>query len=220
MYPRPWSSSQRATPSAAASPWALPPVKSTALTPSTDAAGWSSSLSRVPGPPPRTSAAATVPSGGRIRCSPYMRRDRSSGRPRSPRRGQPRRLRRARGWHSEQNHVPRPATRPLRSEPRSARTAHLRARRRRTRPASPPWCRLAPDSRAASLPVARSRDSAHRERRRPGLRPRRSHRGSDSLRVHPRPPQSLVRVDVADASHGSLIEQRCLDCGTRARKSL
>jgi len=60
------------TPWAALSPNALPPVSRTAWTPVAFADGVSSSLSRVPGPPPRTSAAATVPSGSRTTVHPVQ----------------------------------------------------------------------------------------------------------------------------------------------------
>ena len=63
-YPRPFRSSQPTTPSAAARPNALPPVISTAWTREAFAIGFSRSISRVPGPPPRTSPEATAPSGG------------------------------------------------------------------------------------------------------------------------------------------------------------
>ena len=53
------------TPSAAASPKALPPVSSTACTRSTWLRGSSRSVSRVPGPPPRTSTPPTAPAAGR-----------------------------------------------------------------------------------------------------------------------------------------------------------
>ena len=61
--PRPCSSSQRITPSAAASPNALPPVRTTASTWRMLLDGSSSSVSRLPGAPPRTSTAPTVPGG-------------------------------------------------------------------------------------------------------------------------------------------------------------
>ena len=49
------------TPFAAASPYALPPVSTTAWTRSIVVVGWSRSVSRVPGPPPRTSTPPTAP---------------------------------------------------------------------------------------------------------------------------------------------------------------
>ncbi len=61
--PIPRSSSQPITPSAAARPKALPPVRSTASTCSTSMPGRSRSVSRVPGAPPRTSPDPTVPGG-------------------------------------------------------------------------------------------------------------------------------------------------------------
>src|ERR687897_869533 len=62
--PRPRSSSQRTTPSAAASPNALPPVSKTAWTCVALTSGDNRSVSRVPGPPPRTSPEATAPPSG------------------------------------------------------------------------------------------------------------------------------------------------------------
>ena len=53
------------TPSAAASPYALPPVSTTACTRSITARGSSRSVSRVPGPPPRTSTPPTAPARGK-----------------------------------------------------------------------------------------------------------------------------------------------------------
>src|SRR5581483_11339924 len=61
--PRSRSSSQVITPSAAASPYALPPVSTTASTYRTELIGSSRSVSRVPGAPPRPSTAPTVPGG-------------------------------------------------------------------------------------------------------------------------------------------------------------
>ena len=49
------------TPSAAASPYALPPVRTTASIRSTSVVGFNRSVSRVPGPPPRTSTPPTAP---------------------------------------------------------------------------------------------------------------------------------------------------------------
>src|SRR5918911_1490741 len=66
----PRSSSHCTTPSAAASPNALRPAKQTACTPGALVAGESSSLSRVPGPPPRTSPAAIAPSGASTTVQP------------------------------------------------------------------------------------------------------------------------------------------------------
>ena len=60
---RPRSSRNRTTPSAAARPNALPPVRSTACTSSTSIPGRRRSVSRVPGAPPRTSPDPTVPGG-------------------------------------------------------------------------------------------------------------------------------------------------------------
>ena len=59
--PTPSPSKNRMTPSAAAKPYALPPDSTTACTLSTLASGLSKSVSRVPGPPPRTSTPATAP---------------------------------------------------------------------------------------------------------------------------------------------------------------
>src|SRR6266516_1121210 len=66
----PARSHQVITPWAAARPKALPPVSSTAATSSTWALGSSRSVSRVPGPPPRTLTLATLPRGGRITVQP------------------------------------------------------------------------------------------------------------------------------------------------------
>src|SRR6187431_1187271 len=49
------------TPFAAASPYALPPVRTTAWTRSMTVVGCNRSVSRVPGPPPRTSTPPTAP---------------------------------------------------------------------------------------------------------------------------------------------------------------
>ena len=57
----PPSASPCITPSAAASPNALPPVSTTAWTRSTALRGSRRSVSRVPGPPPRTSTPPTAP---------------------------------------------------------------------------------------------------------------------------------------------------------------
>ncbi len=62
--PRPRSSSQAITPDAASSPYALPPVSTIASTRWTTLRGSSASVSLVPGPPPRTSTAATAPPSG------------------------------------------------------------------------------------------------------------------------------------------------------------
>ena len=69
-WPRPRSSHQRMTPDAASRPKALPPLSSSAVTSATEASGPSRSVSRVAGPPPRTSTAPTVPGGGRITVQP------------------------------------------------------------------------------------------------------------------------------------------------------
>ena len=63
-WPSPSPSHQWATPSAAANPKALPPVRITAVGPAGPASGSSSASSRVLGPPPRTSTPPTVPAGG------------------------------------------------------------------------------------------------------------------------------------------------------------
>src|ERR1700734_2161759 len=68
--PRSCSSSQRVTPSAADNPKALPPAINTASTYRTLLAGSSRSVSRVPGAPPRTSTAPTVPGGVRTTVTP------------------------------------------------------------------------------------------------------------------------------------------------------
>jgi hypothetical protein len=68
--PAPFSSSQRITPSAAARPKALPPVSRIASIWRTVFIGSSRSVSRVPGPPPRTSTAATAPPGTRTTVQP------------------------------------------------------------------------------------------------------------------------------------------------------
>ena len=59
--PTPSPSKKRITPSAAAKPYALPPDSTTACTLATLASGLSRSVSRVPGPPPRTSTPAIAP---------------------------------------------------------------------------------------------------------------------------------------------------------------
>ena len=59
--PAPASYTAAATPSAADSPNALPPASTTASTAETRLRGSSRSVSRVPGPPPRTSTPPTVP---------------------------------------------------------------------------------------------------------------------------------------------------------------
>ena len=58
--PRPCSRSQACTPEAASSPKAEPPDSTMASMPSTVCAGSSSAVSRVPGPPPRTSTLAAT----------------------------------------------------------------------------------------------------------------------------------------------------------------
>ena len=58
--PRPCAASQSMTPAAASSPNAEPPDSTIASTRSTSVAGPSSSVSRLPGAPPRTSTAATA----------------------------------------------------------------------------------------------------------------------------------------------------------------
>src|SRR5919106_159244 len=68
--PTPRSSSHRITPSAAARPNALPPVRRTPCTSSTSRPGWRRSVSRVPGAPPRTSPEPIVPGGGRTTVQP------------------------------------------------------------------------------------------------------------------------------------------------------
>src|SRR5581483_7402218 len=68
--PTPRSSRYRTTPSAAASPNALPPVSRTAFTCSTSIPGRSRSVSRVPGAPPRTSPEPTVPGGASTTVHP------------------------------------------------------------------------------------------------------------------------------------------------------
>ena len=60
-WPRPRSSHQRCTPDAASRPNALPPLSTSAVTSCTDASGASRSVSRVAGPPPRTSTPPTEP---------------------------------------------------------------------------------------------------------------------------------------------------------------
>ena len=62
--PRPRDSNQRITPSAAASPKALPPVSSTASTRSTVFSGAKRALSRDPGALPRTRPEARQPPSG------------------------------------------------------------------------------------------------------------------------------------------------------------
>src|SRR5215204_3902845 len=61
--PTPFSSRKRTTPSAAASPNALPPVRRRACVPRTAPMGPRRSVSRVPGEEPRTSTPTTAPSG-------------------------------------------------------------------------------------------------------------------------------------------------------------
>src|SRR5687767_13744978 len=60
--PTPFSSRKRTTPSAAASPKALPPVRSRACVGRTAPTGPRRSVSRVPGEEPRTSTPTTAPS--------------------------------------------------------------------------------------------------------------------------------------------------------------
>ena len=68
--PMPSSSSFFMTPPAASSPKALPPVSTTPWTTSRLHTGFSASVSRVPGEPPRTSTPVTAPSGQRITVQP------------------------------------------------------------------------------------------------------------------------------------------------------
>ena len=68
----PPSASQRTTPSAAARPNALPPVRRIAFAPAPALAGERASVSRVPGAPPRTSQDATLPSGSRTAVQPVQ----------------------------------------------------------------------------------------------------------------------------------------------------
>jgi hypothetical protein len=68
--PTPRSDRNRITPSAAASPNALPPVSKTALTSWTSVPGRRRSVSRVPGAPPLTSPDPTVPGGQRTTVHP------------------------------------------------------------------------------------------------------------------------------------------------------
>ena len=72
--PTPRSSSQRMTPFAAARPKALPPVSRIAFAPGMSVSGRRQSVPSVPGAPPRTSAAATEPSGHRITVHPVRPR--------------------------------------------------------------------------------------------------------------------------------------------------
>ena len=58
------------TPEAAASPYALPPVRQIACTSLTVEVGCNRSVSRVPGPPPRTSTPPTVPRGSNTTVVP------------------------------------------------------------------------------------------------------------------------------------------------------
>ena len=66
----PWVSSQRITPSAAASPKADPPASTMPWTTSTLPSGPSAAASRVPGAWPRTAMAPTLPSGGSTTVQP------------------------------------------------------------------------------------------------------------------------------------------------------
>src|SRR5215471_16654997 len=68
--PKPRSSSQRITPSAAESPKALPPERTRAWTLSTRHTGFNRSVSRVPGAVPRTSTPATHPVGHKTTVQP------------------------------------------------------------------------------------------------------------------------------------------------------
>src|SRR4051794_2308467 len=68
----PLASHQATTPVAAASPNALPPASRTAATPWTWEAGERMSVSRVPGPPPRTLTDVTLPGGGMITVQPVI----------------------------------------------------------------------------------------------------------------------------------------------------
>jgi hypothetical protein len=61
--PLPCDSSHVITPSAAASPYALPPVRHTAWMRWMRFCGCNASVSRVPGPPPRTSTPGVAPAG-------------------------------------------------------------------------------------------------------------------------------------------------------------
>ncbi len=70
--PTPRSSSQRATPSAAARPNALPPVRSTAWISLTEVPGRIGSVSRVPGAPPLTSTDPVVPGGHSTTVHPVI----------------------------------------------------------------------------------------------------------------------------------------------------
>ena len=72
--PYPCSSSHSATPVAADRPQALPPLSTMACTCSTRFPGRSRSVSRVPGAAPRTSTAATAPSGVSTTLHPVGRR--------------------------------------------------------------------------------------------------------------------------------------------------
>ena len=71
--PIPRPSSQRITPAAASSPQALPPDSSTACTTPTRLAGWSKSVSRVPGAAPRTSTPPTAPASASTTLQPVGR---------------------------------------------------------------------------------------------------------------------------------------------------
>ena len=68
--PRPCSRSQACTPEAASSPKAEPPDSTMASMPSTVCAGSSKAVSRVPGPPPRTSTLATTAASNTIAVTP------------------------------------------------------------------------------------------------------------------------------------------------------
>ena len=72
--PRPCSRSQACTPEAVSSPKAEPPDSAMASMPSTVCAGSSNAVSRVPGPPPRTSIEATAGSSKMIAVAPEPRR--------------------------------------------------------------------------------------------------------------------------------------------------
>src|SRR5664280_2024392 len=68
--PRPCSRSHDCTPEAASSPKAEPPDSAMASMPSTVCAGSSKAVSRVPGPPPRTSTLATTAASNTIAVTP------------------------------------------------------------------------------------------------------------------------------------------------------
>src|SRR6185503_16663383 len=72
--PRPCSASHACTPDAASSPKADPPESAMASTPCTVCAGSRSAVSRVPGPPPRTSMEATAGASSTTAVTPEARR--------------------------------------------------------------------------------------------------------------------------------------------------